>query len=352
MENNNKQNIVVIDIGNQMLDGNKVFIPAEAVKVSHTILPICHLYERLTALGYSVVTPDIYLAMPSAQKEAALITFLVNSRTKQIIKAGAKPLAVICLESPFIASKFFVFLRLITRRFKYAVLFEGMRKMAGRRTFFFSARFPQAFRISDLRPREYAEKKLVTMISSNKSVNSLLKSVALKLCYGQEVREIYSERLKIIRYFSSTGNFDLFGYGWDKGAADDELNQGLKKCYKGSVASKAETIRNYKFAICFENAIFPGYVTEKIFDALVAGVVPIYYGAPDIADYVNSGAFIDYTKYDSPERMYEYIEKMTKAEYEAILEEGKRYLATEKFKEFTQEKFAEKIIDMLKPVNT
>lgn len=38
-------------------------------------------------------------------------------------------------------------------------------------------------------------------------------------------------------------------------------------------------MRRYKFTIAFENQSYPGYVTEKIADALMAGTVPIYWGA-------------------------------------------------------------------------
>ena len=44
------------------------------------------------------------------------------------------------------------------------------------------------------------------------------------------------------------------------------------------VANKHEWLQNYKFNLCFENASFPGYLTEKLFDAYNAGCVPIYWG--------------------------------------------------------------------------
>lgn len=43
--------------------------------------------------------------------------------------------------------------------------------------------------------------------------------------------------------------------------------------------SKLETIKNYKFTIAFENAISEDYVTEKFFDPLTMGSVPVYLGA-------------------------------------------------------------------------
>lgn len=48
-----------------------------------------------------------------------------------------------------------------------------------------------------------------------------------------------------------------------------------------------------KFSIAFENTYFPGYVTEKLSDPLVAGSVPIYLGDPLGVPFLNPASFID-----------------------------------------------------------
>lgn len=45
-----------------------------------------------------------------------------------------------------------------------------------------------------------------------------------------------------------------------------------------SVENKHKWIQGYKFNICFENSSYPGYLTEKLFDAYNAGCIPIYWG--------------------------------------------------------------------------
>jgi alpha(1,3/1,4) fucosyltransferase len=57
-------------------------------------------------------------------------------------------------------------------------------------------------------------------------------------------------------------------------------------------ARKQGLLRRYQFNLAAENQASPGYVTEKMVDALAARVVPIYWGAPDIARYFNPAAFI------------------------------------------------------------
>jgi hypothetical protein len=55
---------------------------------------------------------------------------------------------------------------------------------------------------------------------------------------------------------------------------------------------KRRILERYQFNIAFENKPHNGYVTEKLIDALVARVVPIYWGAEDVATYINPDCFI------------------------------------------------------------
>ncbi|PIN06054.1 Fucosyltransferase [Handroanthus impetiginosus] len=51
---------------------------------------------------------------------------------------------------------------------------------------------------------------------------------------------------------------------------------------------KVETLKRYKFSLAFENSIEEDYVTEKFFQSLVAGSVPVVIGAPNIEDFAPS----------------------------------------------------------------
>jgi hypothetical protein len=44
------------------------------------------------------------------------------------------------------------------------------------------------------------------------------------------------------------------------------------------IDDKARYLQQYKFNICPEDSVSPGYVTEKIFQALYSGCIPIYTG--------------------------------------------------------------------------
>ena len=48
----------------------------------------------------------------------------------------------------------------------------------------------------------------------------------------------------------------------------------------------------YKFIAAFENSHTLGYTTEKIFNVFFARSIPIYDGAPNIGEFINSQSFL------------------------------------------------------------
>ncbi|CAK9318064.1 unnamed protein product [Citrullus colocynthis] len=58
----------------------------------------------------------------------------------------------------------------------------------------------------------------------------------------------------------------------------------------GSTVDKLETLKHYKFSLAFENSNEEDYVTEKYFQSLVAGAVPVVIGAPNIEEFAPSPA--------------------------------------------------------------
>ena len=68
-----------------------------------------------------------------------------------------------------------------------------------------------------------------------------------------------------------------------------------------------DVIRQYRFLIAFENSDCYDYVTEKVFDGLNAGAIPIYMGAPNIRDYVPDHSVIFAADFQSPASLVRYI---------------------------------------------
>jgi hypothetical protein len=71
---------------------------------------------------------------------------------------------------------------------------------------------------------------------------------------------------------------------------------------------KLATIARYKFTFAFENAIGRDYVTEKFFDPLLVGSVPVYLGAPNVDAFApGDRCFIDASHFDSPRRLARFL---------------------------------------------
>jgi hypothetical protein len=50
--------------------------------------------------------------------------------------------------------------------------------------------------------------------------------------------------------------------------------------------TKLDIISNYHFYFAFENSNSTDYVSEKVFDGLIAGTIPVYLGAPNIDEFL------------------------------------------------------------------
>lgn len=64
----------------------------------------------------------------------------------------------------------------------------------------------------------------------------------------------------------------------------------------GRGLNKVDALRDYKFSLAFENSNVEDYVTEKFFQALVAGSVPIVTGPPNIDDFAPAENSLIYIK--------------------------------------------------------
>ena len=67
---------------------------------------------------------------------------------------------------------------------------------------------------------------------------------------------------------------------------------------------KKQFLSAYKFTIAFENDIFPGYQTEKLYDAMMAGSIPVYCGDPFVGDIFNTKSFINAADYLPPQNRW------------------------------------------------
>jgi hypothetical protein len=189
------------------------------------------------------------------------------------------------------------------------------------------------------------KRKLCTLISCNKTLNHPL--------------ELYSKRVEAIRWFEKhhPEDFDLYGVGWDKpnyvsGPKYKRIiNRSifLRKLfskpypsYRGKIERKKDILSNYKFCICYENAKdIPGWITEKMFDCLTAGCVPIYWGADNVSDHIWPSCFIDKREFPDYKKLYEYITTLSESEYLNYLNNIEKYLQSHDSYEFSIDYYIE-----------
>ena len=91
-----------------------------------------------------------------------------------------------------------------------------------------------------------------------------------------------------------------------------KLCRNIKKIPKGAM-NKLKFLSNYRFNICFENSSRNGYVTEKIFESLLSGCIPIYYGNEgQPPEFINEEFIIHlYSQHEKKNNLKEVIEKIT-----------------------------------------
>lgn len=107
-------------------------------------------------------------------------------------------------------------------------------------------------------------------------------------------------RLEFIKRLEEIGPVDIFGR------------------YSGNyVRNKIEVAKDYQFQVCFENDLYPGYITEKPLEAWLSGNVPIYSGL-DTKSILNSDALLNLQHYESQSELLDRISNLYNSPEERI----------------------------------
>jgi len=153
--------------------------------------------------------------------------------------------------------------------------------------------------------------------------------------------ELYSKRIEAMAVLSRFGAIDLYGRGWGRWWSRSTLwypywrnFRTIKKIYCGQCDSKYSVLSQYQFSLCFENMIMSGYLTEKIFDCLYAGTIPLYLGAPDIDQYIPQDAYIDCRNYESWEDLWRFVSTLSESEINDKREAGRAFIESHDFQKY------------------
>lgn len=348
--------LIVFDSNHPLAVNNRCFDPIYADQGSGYFFWSA-LNNEAAKNNIKCVTGDIFLSQPLNKNEKAFsVSEMHTSNTNNILKKGAVPAICFSLESPLIARNFYHSIEKYSGRFLHSFQFGGTKsRLEKTKTKFHTIHFPVNSRTVK-KGISWNEKKYLVIINSNKraahvnyggiknsirSLASQLKFSALKLIDPwMRIREIYLDRIVAIEYFSAHDDFFLFGNGWDDNISGfgNEFTKAVKKAWKGPLGTETETKLNtmhqFKFSICFENCNFPGYITEKIFDSFLSGCIPVYYGAPDITNFIPEETFIDYRKFKSMGELDSYLKNMREEKAQGYLKAAKNFLSSTAFDKF------------------
>jgi hypothetical protein len=152
---------------------------------------------------------------------------------------------------------------------------------------------------------------------------------------------LYEQRRRFVKKFYTkyVNSLDVYGRGWE-GKSDgwfykifpDRPYPANSSVYQGE---KLELLQKYRFVLAFENYKGDeGYISEKIFDALYAGAIPIYLGDKKIDSWVDPRCFVDARKFKSLDSLVDFIHECDECTWNTMRYYADQYIMSEKIKLF------------------
>lgn len=319
--------------------------------------PFAYLRDFLTSLGVSVHTADFLPRHPDGVKKIYVSMGMCRNYRQYVGRADVTLSAFFAMECPIVDPHLFRALPEVSRYFNRLMSWsdgEALRPFTGEVLSFRSFRWPQSFDAVHEREWNRTNRKFLVMINGNK----------LPALYWNE---LYTERLRALEFFSQTGDIDLFGIGWREPShrlgkrimpwtirritrylltqwqkiKPDPMLTAARKVYRGTTPSKADTLSRYRYALCFENMILKGWITEKIFDCFYAGTIPVYWGAPDIADYVPESCFVDMRNFKNYQELRDFLKSLTDNDISRYRESARAFIGSQRFAPFSKRTFTQ-----------
>lgn len=183
---------------------------------------------------------------------------------------------------------------------------------------------------------------------------------ANKLFRDPPPNDLYQERLNTIRWYErhAPEHFELYGLGWRKPAPAytpwGKIRRGMASfrakalghppfpSWRGEVRDKREVMRRSKFAYCYENTRGPdNYITEKIFDSLMNGCVPVYWGPENVLEHIPAECFIDRSAFRDTATVHDYLLSVSAERHAQYQRDIACFLKSDAARKFAVEHFAD-----------
>lgn len=321
------------------------------------LTPWVYLRDYFTSRGVPVHTADRLTGGDSETRNVYVSFGMLDKHQRLARRADTTVSAYFALECPIVEPSDYRALREASRIFKRVYSWtdsKSLEPFVGASLDCRQFYWPQAFdRVhEDIWNR--TNRKFLVMINANK----------LPRMYD---RELYTERVRAVAYFAQFDEVDLFGKGWneppirvgrtwvpytlkrlhraglrwwDRVHPDPRLIA-ARRVYRGVAASKSETVGQYTFALCFENMILKGWITEKIFDCFYAGTVPVYWGDPEIEKTIPASCYIDMRQFSGYAELRTFLRGLTPNQIQGYREAAREYLQSPQARPFTKDAFVD-----------
>jgi hypothetical protein len=322
--------------------------------------PFAHLRAWLQERGVDVHTADL-LDADRANGHPVKIFFSFGPRQRYTLLAGREDVLLsgfFAFECPVVLPTLYRDLHTVGGAFKRVFSFsteEALRPFLRGPVRLTRFMLPLSFDDVHGGIWERRDRQFLTIVSGNKMT-------------WVEGKELYTERLRAIEFFNRYREIDLYGRDWDgppirmatrlpRAVArlerrlktsweslrppTDPLRVAAQQAFRGPTSHKADTLSRYTFAICYENQVVEGWITEKIFDCFFAGTIPIYWGAPDIDRWIPPECFIDMRQFQGYDDLRELLHSLNDDQIEAYRVAALDFVRSERFHPFTKHAFAE-----------
>jgi len=337
--------------------GNEMFNPNSPLNRDNCHAPYFYMRELVQSKGIEVHTADYLMSSEKTNKTNVYFSFGTLKNYEMLAKRNDTILSgFITIEAPIVHPSTYKALPKVSKYFKKVYAYSSGDALARFgcaglhfEKFFIPQPYNQVF--NELWSRK--DRKFLTMVVANK----------LPRIYWNE---LFTERHRLLEFFSQHGEIDLYGQGWDRMpyrvgefwmpatamrlyrfvrenipfVPRHPIEKVLRQVYKGAVKSKYEVMSRYTFAFCYENMILEGWLNEKIFDAFYVGTIPIYWGATDVTDWIPEECFIDKRKYPTYADLRSYLKSLSEKDIQVYRENARDFLSSKKFRPFSKESFA------------
>lgn len=315
--------------------------------------PYVYLRDYFAARGIPVRTADYLPDAPSDMRKVYISLGMLDKYRRLARRDDTVVSAFFAMECPIVEPSEFRALREASRVFKRIYSWsdgESLAPFVGATLNCQQFFWPQAFDQVHEDLWGQTKRNFLVMINANK----------LPRMYD---RELYTERMRAVAYFAQYDEIDLYGPGWNDPPMrvgrtwvpftlkrlhrvglrwwdrvhPDPLRAAARRVYRGVAASKSQTISQYTFAMCFENMILKGWITEKIFDCFYSGTVPIYWGEPEIEKIIPPSCYVDMRQFSGYPELRSFLKSRSLEQIQTYREAARAYLRSPQARPFTKD---------------